>query len=87
MKTNNTEQSKRALLWWFAFTAEIIAAVLETIDRDYVKAAGLYCLSLAFLILALSKGSDKPLWRKVLLLILGVAAIVIFLFRFVWARP
>jgi H+/Cl- antiporter ClcA len=73
------------LLWWVAFTAEIIAAVLETIDRDYLKATGLYSLSLAFLILALNKGSEGPLWRKILLLILGLLAIGLFLYRFVWA--
>ena len=81
-----TQTNKTALLWWIAFVAESIAAVLETIDKDFTKAAGLYCLSLAFLILALSKGSDQPLWRKFLLLFLGLAAIAIFVYRFVIMR-
>lgn len=64
-------QIKRAtLLWWLAFVAEMIAAVLETVDGDYTKAIGLYLMSLAFLILALSKGSTQGAWRKYVLVIL-----------------
>lgn len=85
MNENKTEQSKRAWLWWVAFTSVTIAAVLETVDRDYLKAAGLYSLSLAFLLLALNKGSEGPWWRKILLLILGLFAIGLFLYRFAWA--
>ena len=74
----------RTILWWIAFVAEMIAAILETFDRDPLKAIGLYCLAGSFLLMALGKGSEEPLWRKVTMAILVTVAISLFIYRFAW---
>ena len=78
--------SRVALLWWIAFAAETIAAVLETIERNYLKATGFYCLAVAFFILATGVGSNAPVWRKVLLYLLILTSIGLLVYRIAAAK-
>lgn len=61
MQTSNTW----CVLSWVAVALMATAAVLEMLDRDYVKAAGTCCMMLLFVLLAIGGSSDKPRWKKV----------------------
>lgn len=82
MPTDQPNLARVSLLWWLAFAAELIAAILETIDKDYMRAAGLYFLTLCFLLLATGGASRESGWRKPALYILAAAAVVLLVIRF-----
>jgi threonine/homoserine/homoserine lactone efflux protein len=67
MKTNTSPNFPKSALWWVAFTAQALAATLDILERQYVKAAGLYCLALCFLMLATGGTSAPARWRKLIL--------------------
>lgn len=74
------------LLWWIAFISETIAATLETVSHQYLKAASLFCLALTFLILAINQGEEgiaKSVWLKVVLYILVFASIGLIVYQIV----
>ena len=75
-------RSRAALLWGLAFVAELIAAILETIEKDYLRAAGLWSLTLCFLLLATGGARRESGWRKPVGLILVLIAIALLVLRF-----
>lgn len=85
-----TDKMARAkLLWWIAFAAQALVAVLEMIERDYLKAVTSACLALPFLMLATGftgDGPEKPFWRKVVVFILVAAAIALVIYRIAVGR-
>jgi hypothetical protein len=86
MEPDKPSSPPASLLWWLAFVAEAIAALLDTIERDYVRAAGLYSLALLFLLLAIGGISEQPRWRKLLLYFLLLVSIGLLLYRFLGVK-
>lgn len=64
-----------------AFVAETIAATMETIEGQYLKASGLYCLALAFLLMAAGGASDRPRWRTLTVHLLVLVSIGLLVYR------
>jgi hypothetical protein len=69
------------LLWGLAFAAEAIAATLEAVEGHYLKAAALYCLALAFLLLAAGGATGQSRWRKLALYSLVLVSLGLLAYR------
>jgi hypothetical protein len=86
----SAEKFARAkMLWWIAFAAQAFVTVLETIERDYLKATSAACLAVSFLMLATGftgDGSEKPLWRKIVLFIFVAASMGLLFYRIAVGR-
>jgi hypothetical protein len=81
--------ARAKMLWWIAFAAQAFVTVLETIERDYLKAVSAACLGVTFLMLATGftgDGPERPLWRKILLFILVAASIGLLIYRIAVGR-
>ena len=67
-------------LWWIAFAAQTVAALLAAYDGHGFTAAGLACLAGMFFLLATSPPVTPP-WRAILGWVLLVAAIAMLVVR------
>jgi hypothetical protein len=86
MESNKPSRTPASLLWWLAFAAEAIAAILETVECRYLQAAGMYCLALAFLLLATGGVSDTTRWRKRMIYLFVLVSMGLLLYRLLWGK-
>ncbi len=68
-------------IWWLAFVAEALAAILETIEGHYFKSGGLYCMALAFLLLAAGGAAEQPRWRTLTVYLLALLSIGLLVYQ------
>ena len=76
--------SNAKILWGIASGAETLAAILEALEHNYLKATVFLCLGLTFLLFAtgfLGPGPDKAPWRKALMFVLIFISIGLLIYQ------
>lgn len=68
---------------WLAAGAEAIAAILELIDGDYLRAGTLFLLSLAFALMASGARAKPSRARTIAISVLVLASIGLLVYRLV----
>jgi hypothetical protein len=81
MESDKRIRTPTIFLWWVAFIAEAIAATLEIPERRYLQVAGMYCLALAFLLLATGGAAADSRWRRRMVYLLASVSICLLLYR------
>ncbi len=71
-------------LWWVVFAIETLAAVGDLVTGQHLRAAGMGCLAVVVLILALSAGRPEPVARGIAVLFV-IMSLAILLSRFFMA--
>jgi hypothetical protein len=79
------ETGNLRVLWVLTLGFLTVAAILETIEGDYLNAAATFCSVLVFSVLAVGGMSARPLWPKIIFYFLVLLWVGLLAYRF-WVR-
>lgn len=82
MEANNSSRYNLRLLWWLAFAAELVGAILHSVEGEYLRAAPMYSLALGFLFLATKEESKHSRLAIILPCAFMAIAIGLVVYRF-----